>query len=191
MFEMPILISALALLFTVLSFWWMNWRPGKLNVGNIRMFAAGVATEKSEHDVLIVTLPMNLWNSGARPIVIDRIRLVSDDLPDLEFEGADSKLTTSDFEQEDKVERDFYFLPKALKPNEIVQANLVFEARGQQDFEWVANQYVIELEVDLMQRGNWKKVGSFTLDFSHAEPIHLYNLNHYYQVYLYECPVRD
>lgn len=38
-------VSLLALLFTVLSFWWMQWRPGNLAVGNgIRQYAVGRGT---------------------------------------------------------------------------------------------------------------------------------------------------
>jgi len=33
-------ISVFALLFTIFSFWWMNWRRGKIIVGSPRSFAA-------------------------------------------------------------------------------------------------------------------------------------------------------
>ncbi|PJB57344.1 MAG: hypothetical protein CO097_02675, partial [Candidatus Infernicultor aquiphilus] len=47
-------ISVFALLFIIFSFWWMNWRRGKIIVGLPRSFAA---TSKSEDDLLIVQLP--------------------------------------------------------------------------------------------------------------------------------------
>jgi hypothetical protein len=34
-----VIISIAALAFTVFSFWWMNWRKGKLIVGPPRTFA--------------------------------------------------------------------------------------------------------------------------------------------------------
>jgi hypothetical protein len=68
----PIAIGVLALLFTIFSFWWMNWRRGKLNVGSFRMFAAGKGVEGSadSKNLVIVSLPLVLWNSGARPLLV-------------------------------------------------------------------------------------------------------------------------
>lgn len=65
-------ISTLVLLFTIFSFWWMNWRRGKIIVGPPRSFAA---TSKSEDKLLIVQLPLVFYNDGAASQVIQNLRL--------------------------------------------------------------------------------------------------------------------
>ena len=65
-------ISTLALLFTIFSFWWMNWRRGKIIVGPPRSFAA---TSKSQDDLLIIQLPLVFYNDGAASQVIQNLRL--------------------------------------------------------------------------------------------------------------------
>ena len=57
-----LLISTFALFFTIFSFWWMNWRKGKIIVGPPRSFAA---TSKGENDQLVVQLPFVFYNEGA------------------------------------------------------------------------------------------------------------------------------
>ena len=65
-----ILISILALLFTVGSFWYMNWRPGVLRIGNIRSYAA-IAAEPH----LVIAIPVAFSNRGALPVLVDNLRL--------------------------------------------------------------------------------------------------------------------
>jgi len=65
-------ISTLALLFTIFSFWWMNWRKGKIIVGPPRSFAA---TSKGEDDLLIIQIPLVFYNDGAASQVIQNLRL--------------------------------------------------------------------------------------------------------------------
>ena len=67
-----LLISIFALFFTISSFWWMNWRRGKIIVGPPRSFAA---TSKGEDDLLIVQLPLVFYNDGAASQVIQNLRL--------------------------------------------------------------------------------------------------------------------
>jgi len=67
-----LLISIFALFFTIFSFWWMNWRKGKIIVGPTRSFAA---TSKSEDDLLIIQLPLVFYNDGAASQVIQNLRL--------------------------------------------------------------------------------------------------------------------
>lgn len=67
-----LIISSLALLFTIVSFWWMNWRRGKLIVGAPRSFAA----KGSQQGNLIITLPLVFYNNGASAIVVQNLRLL-------------------------------------------------------------------------------------------------------------------
>lgn len=72
--ESPALVvSALALLFTILSFWWMNWRKGKLIVGPPRSFAA---VAQGGNETLIVQLPLVFYNDGAAALTVQNLRLL-------------------------------------------------------------------------------------------------------------------
>lgn len=52
-----LVISGLALLFTVAGFWWMNWRRSNLRVSTPRTYAA-----VGSRDVLLVKLPFVFYN---------------------------------------------------------------------------------------------------------------------------------
>lgn len=65
-------ISSLALLFTIFSFWWMNWRRGRLVIGKPQSFAA---VSKGENDLLLVQLPLVFYNDGATAHVVQSLRL--------------------------------------------------------------------------------------------------------------------
>lgn len=66
-----LVISVLALVFTVASFWWMNWRPGRLRIGLPRSYAAvGSATGR-----VLVQVPFVFFNGGATPVIVQNLRL--------------------------------------------------------------------------------------------------------------------
>lgn len=67
-----LIISTLALLFTIFSFWWMNWRRGRLIVGPPRSFAACSSGENSK---IKIQLPLVFYNNGAAAHVVQNIRL--------------------------------------------------------------------------------------------------------------------
>lgn len=75
------LIAALALLFTVGSFWWLNSRRGKLHlVGIPRSFAVSTANDK-----LHLNVPLSLYNSGPTPVWASnlKLRLTTPGLPEV------------------------------------------------------------------------------------------------------------
>ena len=185
---LPIAISLLALIFAVLSFWWMNWRPAKLNVGNLRQFAAEKASEGGyEHNVVIITLPLTLWNSGARSLVIKDFKLTpigGSELDELLFERVDTPLTTSILERDNKIQSDFFYLPAALRSNEVIQANFVFQTRNVEHY-FTATQYEFWLKARFTNRSRWKKTKKIRLDFAHLSEIELLNLNELYSVFHY------
>jgi len=67
-----LVISALAMLFTLFSFWWMHWRRGKTIVGPPRSFAA---TSSGKGELLMVQLPLVFYNNGAASQVVQNLRL--------------------------------------------------------------------------------------------------------------------
>jgi len=67
-----LIISTLALFFTVFSFWWMNWRRGKLQVGTPRSYAAFGSVEGK----MVLEFPFVFFNNGPMPIVVQNLRLI-------------------------------------------------------------------------------------------------------------------
>lgn len=73
LFNQPALIlSILALLFTVFSFWWMNWRHGKLIVSPPRSYAMFAQVPGK----MVLHLPLVFFNNGPMPIVVQNLRVI-------------------------------------------------------------------------------------------------------------------
>lgn len=64
-------VALLALLFTVGSFWWGNWRRGRIVVGRPRTYSYATNDERT-----ILLLPLPISNTGARTIIVSALRLV-------------------------------------------------------------------------------------------------------------------
>ena len=187
---LPHIAGMLALAFTAFSFWWMNWRPGSLQVGGIAHFAAGRAPEKASEqpNVVVVTLPLILWNSGARPLVVETLRLVGTrdtTIGILSFEATDSHLEI--VRPGENAERDYFYLPLALKANEIVKKNFVFQQRNTA-FVFGNLLYHLHLEVKISGHRDWLKMRDVELDFRKDENgMKALGLNLVYQVFEYEA----
>ena len=67
-----LLVSVVALIFTVASFWWLQARRGKLTMSGIPAFSGYIASDCQ----LGVRLPILLYNTGARTRLVDELRLV-------------------------------------------------------------------------------------------------------------------
>lgn len=63
-----------ALVFTVLSFWWIHERPGRLRLASVPVFA-GVWGRRDGAPELTLRLPVMLNNTGARARVVEELRL--------------------------------------------------------------------------------------------------------------------
>jgi hypothetical protein len=71
MYYTAIIISISALVFTVFSFWWMNWRKGKIRLGSNLRSCAACASQNN----LLIELPLIFFNTGAVPLVVENLRL--------------------------------------------------------------------------------------------------------------------
>jgi hypothetical protein len=67
-----LIISILALLFTVFSFWWMNWRKGNLFVATPRSYAAIGAMDGK----MVLEFPFVFFNDGPIPIIVQNLQIV-------------------------------------------------------------------------------------------------------------------
>jgi hypothetical protein len=69
-FNLAIAISICALLFTVTSFWWMNWRKGKLHTGRPSRYSI-----TNGSGCLLIQVPLTFFNDGPTPIIVTDLRL--------------------------------------------------------------------------------------------------------------------
>lgn len=148
-------ISVLALVFTIATFWWMNWRRGSLLVGPPRSYAA----KGSLADRLLIELPLVFFNRGATPVVVQNLRLrlgheASDARP-LTFTATVDKLGT---DQGRALATQF-----PVRPQEASLWICEFQRNpGQLVFEVRA--YEIILEAVLNNSSIWRELARFDLN---------------------------
>ncbi|MBN1567922.1 MAG: hypothetical protein JXA73_08735 [Acidobacteria bacterium] len=146
-----LIISILALLFTVFSFWWMNWRTGKLIIAPPRSFAA---IGSREH--MIIEIPLVFFNTGPMPIVIQNMRLF---LPDyklhLSFMATVAKLS----QEEGRV----FATQFPVRGRESVLMICEFHASGNR-ISFEAKKYRIELQGFYHKKKEWDTLLCFQLN---------------------------
>lgn len=71
---LALFVALAALVFTVLSFWWIHERPGRLRLASIPGFA-GMWRRRDGVPELTLRLPVMLNNTGARARVVEELRL--------------------------------------------------------------------------------------------------------------------
>ena len=148
-----ILISILALIFTIYSFWWMNWRRGKLIVGIPRSYAAF----SSKDGILVLEFPFDFFNNGPLPIIIRNMRLV------ILNEESDIPLTFTAIVKKLGNDEDRDMSTQIVIPG--MEANVIiceFQRRpGELIFE--NKTYKIELQAKLDKKTHWKKLLTFPM----------------------------
>lgn len=154
-------ISSLALLFTVFSFWWMNWRRGKLKVSEIRTYAAASLEGK-----LIIEIPIIFFNTGAIPILLENIRLIllghHNDEYCLSFIATVKKLATD----EDRA----FATPFAVHGGKAIELICEFQCRVQ-NFGFEEGSYDLILEALLGHKNGWCRLRKYKLSITEVEAI--------------------
>lgn len=149
-----LVISILALLFTVFSFYWMNWRRGELIISAPRSYAA----KGSQTDLLLIELPLVFFNSGPIPIVVQNLRLMlSDEQPPgkpLRFIATVEKIGTS--------EGRTFAMQFPVRGREATRLICEFQ-RGPGSLVFKPRIYPIELQGKLDQNETWETLCSFVL----------------------------
>jgi hypothetical protein len=155
------IVAVLALLFTVGSFWWMNWRRGMLLVGPPRSYGAA-----QEGDVLLMHVPLVFFNPAPTPIIVHHLRLVFADRP---------------------AQTPLYFIAtvEGLGMTKERRFATQFLVRGRDGVSLVcdfqrrpsgpsvgAGHYRMELEAMLLGSDNWRRICSFRLNVPYAIPTH-------------------
>lgn len=173
-----VLIAIAALAFSIYSTWYMYWRAGRLVAGRIAAFMAGVATEGAEK-VQLIGVPLRVLNVGARPVIVERLRLQV-------WQGEGSMVYELDRTEVDMLDRNtqrsWMSLPFALCANETKQFDCVF-IRRKDVHPYRASVYRAELELQISGKKEWLKVLEFIMKFDELDSMGVYNLNNYFKPY--------
>jgi len=149
-------IALLALIFTVGSFWWMNARRGRLSSYAPHSFAAGITGEV----VLLLRLPLVFFNSGAKPIVVQDLRLV---LPS-EEQAVLALPWRCSREQLKPESTDGPKMPSVFAvPGGQVRETFIEFGGPFPDFHLEARDYVVRVEALLGHKVGWHQMVEFTL----------------------------
>ncbi|MFG2424463.1 hypothetical protein ACGFWD_36185 [Streptomyces sp. NPDC048448] len=148
-------VSVCALIFTVASFWWINARRGHLKSWEPHSFAAIVHCSMAR-----LRLPLVLHNTGAKPIVVQDLRLTFPDEPashlPLLWISSPSRLQPGP-EEEPKLPAVF-----AVAGREAQQLFIEFEAPFS-GFVPEPRNYKAQIQARLGHRKGWRTLLTFTL----------------------------
>lgn len=147
-------VSGCALLFTVGTFWWNNWRRGVLKSDPPRAY-----TFIDKADSQIITLPVAIRNTGARAIPVVALRLLSPDGCVFEHDTvrARLKLDPADDEKSD-------FTSNFVVPGRGVDHGFrQFRSAG--DWNLAASVHDFRLYALQGDKRRWECIGKFPLEF--------------------------
>jgi hypothetical protein len=150
-----VFISFLALVFTIFSFYWMNWRKAKhLIVGKPVSYAAS-----AQKELLVVQLPLVFYNDGAATHIVSNLRLRLEqggkEAPPLLFNNTVDDLSSNEGR---KWARQF-----AVKGRDSYASVFVFQTSGSVDFQFSAGTCQAMLEGKLDNKDGWETVLKFDL----------------------------
>lgn len=151
---MAVIVAVLALLFTVGSFWWLNARPGRI-IGSAPAAFAMVLTPRQSR----FRIPLVMYNTGARTLVVESLRLVvsgSQDQP-LEWITVRDRLRPQSDELMD------FSAPFAIDGRRALRLFVEF---GEDPPVWAppaGSTHEVSIEGRLLGRSAWKSIVRFPL----------------------------
>jgi hypothetical protein len=142
------IVTVLALVFTVAAFWWVFLRPGTITSAAPDTYATPPGP------TLRLRFPFVLLNTGAIPVVVADLRLIVEGVHEFHWSSVRKKIAPSMDDFLDAA------APFAVKGRDAVQ---VFAEFGQVPPEWrpePGKSYPVKLEAK-DQTGRWKQVIEF------------------------------
>jgi len=135
-------------------------------------------------NTVLIGLPIVMFNTGASPLVIESLRLVSspDELGTLLYEAVDEPIWT--VVHPIKIDRDYFFLPTVIRPNDVVKKNFVFTS-GVTEKRFQNALYNFGLEAKRSGHRDWQKLKHIEVDLRDQGEFSIFELNAYYRVYPY------
>ena len=149
-------ISIFALFFTIYSFWWMNWRKGRLIVGIPRSYAA----YGSKDGILIMEFPFDFFNNGPLPIIIRNMKLV------MLNEESDIPLTFTAIVKKLGKDEDRSMSTQIIIPGRETKLIICEFQRRPGELIFENKIYQIELLAKLDKKTNWKRLITFPMTVS-------------------------
>jgi hypothetical protein len=157
-----LLIACLALTFTVGSFWWLHARQGWLQSFEPHTFAACATRQESR-----LRFPLVLFNSGAKPIVVQDMRL---QFPGIESTVLPWALTRSQLQPGPN---DGFALPAVFSILGRTAQQMFIEFGGPFAGGVPAGDCQAQIDVKLGHREGWDHLLTFTLRASRiTDPAH-------------------
>jgi hypothetical protein len=152
-------IAFIALLFTIGSFWWLNARQGKLKSFEPHSFAACRTP-----DILRLRFPLVLYNTGAKPIIVQDMRLSFPREP--RWKSPLPWTTTRS--QLKPASDDGHALPAVFSiPGRTAQQMFIEFGAPFPDVIPLARDYEVRIEVKVGHRKNWKQLITFRFRGAH------------------------
>jgi hypothetical protein len=147
-----LLISLVALAFSAFTFWWHNWRPGKLHVGTPQTYAGHTSTNK-----LLLEFPFVFFNKGAKTVVVDnlRVRLPEENAGPLTFIATVERLGTDDGRA--------FATPFFVGAGQAIRMICEFQ-RNPGGSRLTAGQHTVRLEGRFSGRMRWVPIHAFPLN---------------------------
>ena len=150
-----IIISISALGFTVFSFWWMNWRRGKIRLGsNLRSYAACASPNR-----LLIELPLIFFNTGAVPLVVENLRLyfpkITEENKYLFFNAVVAKLGTD--------ENRCFAKPFSIHAGDVLEVICEFQNTST-SFKFEESDYEFEIHALLGHKEEWGTLKKYTIN---------------------------
>lgn len=155
----------MALLFAVASFWWLNARQGKLQSYEPHSFAFSGGSH-----VLLFRLPLVLYNTGAKPIIVQNLQLAFPDEPSavlpLPWRSERAQLGPEP--------EDGHRYPAVFSvPGRQAQQHFMEFGGPFPSIDLAARDYKVVLQARLGHKRGWRNVLTFTLRAAHIT--HPYN----------------
>lgn len=155
-----VVVGACALAFTILAFWWLNARQGKLRSYAPHSFAAAV----QDTTLLLLRFPLVLFNAGAKPIIVQDLRLVFPKKPQsvlaLPWRRSSQQLKPAS--------EDVGVLPAVFAVSGRAAREAFIEFGGPfPGFKLEAKDYPVRIEAVLGHKKGWQAILDFTLRAGH------------------------
>ncbi|SRR6266487_917776 len=154
-----IAVASLALVFTIGSFWWLNARQGRLKSFEPQSFAACRTP-----DILRLRFPLVFYNTGAKPIVVQDMRL---SFPK-ESRWKSLLPWTTTRSQLKPASDDKHAFPAVFSlPGRTAQQMFVEFGGVFPEITPLARDYRVQIEVKVGHRKKWKQFITFTFRGAH------------------------
>jgi hypothetical protein len=151
--NVALILSITALVFTIFSFWWMNWRKGRLRVSLVKHFAIHNSENK-----LYIELPLVFFNTGAMPVIVESLRLFF-----VDKNGSNKKLHFNAIRKELGEKNGRYFAtPFSINKGESKKIVCEFQKNPSEVILTDAN-YTLLLEAKQYKSSKWKRVKTFSI----------------------------